>query len=167
MFIRACVHARTPHAWRILRSHDFDTITCVRRCERAVMFFVTSLCFGRYASGACVCVHPSGAWISCTRRVHTCTCMCAHSPLSGTHMCERVHVHVSAPCGCVISFSKRTLNKTHKMIKTLKIENLGPEFLKIVKKVENQQILEKLGKSKFFLKSGNLLFFFEKRHTCT
>ena len=92
-------------AWRTLRSHDFDTITCVRRCERAVMFFVTSLCFGRYASGA---------WISCTLRVHTCTCMCAHSPLahlcahvctlSGTYMCERVHVHVSAPAGCMIFF---------------------------------------------------------------
>ena len=57
-------------SWRTLRSHDFDTITCVRRCERAVIFFffffffrsalsarsffVTSLRFGRYASGACV-----------------------------------------------------------------------------------------------------------------
>ena len=136
VYTRACTrgHRRCAHAWRTLRSHDFDTITCVRRCERAVMFFVTSLCFGRYASGA---------WISCTLRVHTCTCMCAHSPartfvcacvhalrhahlcahvctLSGTHICVRMcarspartcvsvcmwHVHVSAPCGCVISFS--------------------------------------------------------------
>ena len=100
VYTRACTrgHRRCAHAWRTLRSHDFDTITCVRRCERAVMFFVTSLCFGRYASGA---------WISCTLRVHTCTCMCAHvCTLSGTHMCERVHVHVSAHLQvCVISFS--------------------------------------------------------------
>ena len=71
---------------------------------------------------------------SCTLRVrgfhapfgcNTCTCMCAHSPartfvvctLSGTHMCERVHVHVSAPCGCVISFSKRTLHFAPRLVK--------------------------------------------------
>ena len=111
--IRACTrgHRRCAHAWHTLRSHDFDTITCVRRFERAVMFFV----------------HPSGAWISCTLRVqyvhtnvrtlrhaHLCAHVCT---LSGTHMCERVHVHVSAPCGCVISFSKRTLRFAPRLVK--------------------------------------------------
>ena len=49
---------------------------------------VTSLRFGRYASGACVCVnfmHPPGAYVIVLR------------------------VHVSAPAGCVISFAPRLI----------------------------------------------------------
>ena len=42
------------------------------------------------------------------RHAHLCT-------LSGTHMCERVHV--SAPCGCVIYFSKRTLRFAPRLVK--------------------------------------------------
>ena len=42
-------------------------------------------------------MHPAGAYVHMRMCAHVCT-------LSGTHMCERVHVHVSAPCGCVISF---------------------------------------------------------------
>ena len=111
------------HAWRTLRSHDFDTITCVRRCERAVMFFVTSLRFGR---GACVRACDLRRTL---RIVHVHVHMCA---LSGTHVCVRMcarspartcvsvcmwHVHVSAPCGCVISFSKRTLRFAPRLVK--------------------------------------------------
>ena len=64
----------------------------------------------------CFFVHPSrvrgfhapekGAYV----HMHVCA-------LSGTHMCERVHVHVSAPCGCVISFSKRTLRFAPRLVK--------------------------------------------------
>ena len=68
-----------------LRSHDFDTITCVRRCERAVMFFVTSLCFGRYASGAFFVEHSphrkfwkfTGMWAHSPARAHVCGHVCA------------------------------------------------------------------------------------------
>ena len=84
---------------------NFDTITCTCRCERAVIFActlrvrgVTEAKRGRYASGACVCVnfmHPEGAYV----------------------IVLRVHVHVSAPCGCVISFSKRTLRFAPRLVK--------------------------------------------------
>ena len=100
------VHIYTRMRGALLHSHDFDTITCVRRCERAVMFFVTSLRFGR---GACVracdfAAHsPHRACARACVRTLRHARLCAHvCTLSGTHMCERVHV--SAPCGCVISF---------------------------------------------------------------
>ena len=86
---------------------NFDTITCTCRCERAVIFActlrvrgVTEAKRGRYASGACVCVHTAGVrefhaprGCICDRAARACACACectlrvrdlffeAHSPL--------------------------------------------------------------------------------------
>ena len=80
-----------------LRVHVCAILTRSRaRAGVSVRLFlrgVTSLRFGRYASGACVCVH-------------TCGVREFHAP--GGCICDRaaraLRVHVSAPCGCVISF---------------------------------------------------------------
>ena len=89
-----CIYA---HAWRTLRSHDFDTITCVRRCERAVMFFVTSLRFGRGAPFGC-----TGACVrACVFAAHSPHRACARAcvrTLRHARLCERVHVACACEC---------------------------------------------------------------------
>ena len=67
---------------------NFDTITCTCRCERAVIFAWRDLASLRSLRFGCMCVRefhaPSG-------------CICDRAA-------RALRVHVSAPCGCVISF---------------------------------------------------------------
>ena len=83
-------------AWRTLRSHDFDTITCVSRCERAVMISCTLRVHTHvYAlSASHVRLH---ACVRTLRFACAAAYLCARvCTLSGTHMCERVHVQGGA-----------------------------------------------------------------------
>ena len=94
----ACIHVRVRvHVCAILtrsRARAGVSVRLLFACTLRVRG-VTSLRFGRYASGACVCVHTCGV-----REFHAPSgCICDRAARA-----LRTCVHVSAPCGCVISF---------------------------------------------------------------